>query len=131
MIEHIQKFTDSAVFTNALKVKIAAVIPVLLFTFLGDFEIGFTIAVGAFLTYPSDIPSSLKDKIQGVFVTVLLISGANLLVNITYPYSWIFYLVLFFSCLCCLYLEEEPRLFHFQCCFRFRWHLHIWELAGK
>ncbi len=68
MIEHIQKFTDSAYFTNALKVTIAAVIPVLLFTFLGDFEIGFTIAVGAFLTYPSDIPSSLKDKIQGVFV---------------------------------------------------------------
>ena len=91
MIEQIQKFTDSAYFTNALKVTIAAVIPVLLFTFLGNFEIGFTIAVGAFLTYPSDIPSSLKDKIQGVFVAVLLISGANLLVNLTYPYSWIFY----------------------------------------
>ena len=91
MIEQIQKFTDSAYFTNALKVTIAAVIPVLLFTFWGNFEIGFTIAVGAFLTYPSDIPSSLKDKIQGVFVAVLLISGANLLVNLTYPYSWIFY----------------------------------------
>jgi uncharacterized membrane protein YccC len=91
MIEQIQKFTDSAYFTNALKATIAAVIPVLLFTFWGNFEIGFTIAVGAFLTYPSDIPSSLKDKIQGVFVAVLLISGANLLVNLTYPYSWIFY----------------------------------------
>jgi uncharacterized membrane protein (TIGR01666 family) len=91
MIEHIKKFTDSSYFTNALKVTIAAVIPVLLFTFLGNFEIGFTIAVGAFLTYPSDIPSSLKDKIQGVFVTVLLISGANLLINITYPHIWIFY----------------------------------------
>lgn len=103
MIEHIQKFTDSAYFTNALKVTIAAVIPVLIFSFLGDFEIGFTIAVGAFLTYPSDIPSSLKDKIQGVFVTVLLISGANLLVNITYPYSWVFYpflaILIFFSSL--------------------------------
>lgn len=91
MIEHIQKFTDSSYFTNALKVTLAAVIPVLLFSFFGDFEIGFTIAVGVFLTYPSDIPSSLKDKIQGVFVAVLLISGTNLLVNITYPYSWIFY----------------------------------------
>lgn len=91
MIQHIRQFTDSSYFTNALKVTIAAVIPVLVFTFLGDFEIGFTIALGAFLTYPSDIPSSLKDKIQGVFVTILLVSGANLLVNITYPYSWIFY----------------------------------------
>jgi len=91
MIQHIRQFTDSSYFTNALKVTIAAVIPVLLFTFLGNFEIGFTIAVGAFLTYPSDIPSSLKDKIQGVFVAILLVSGANLLVNITYPHSWIFY----------------------------------------
>ncbi len=91
MIEHIKKFTDSSYFTNALKVTIAAVIPVLLFTYLGDFEIGFTIAIGAFLTYPSDIPSSLKDKIQGIFVTIILISGTNLLVNISHPYSWIFY----------------------------------------
>ena len=91
MIQHIKKFTDSSYFTNALKVTIAAVIPVLLFTYLGNFEIGFTIAIGAFLTYPSDIPSSLKDKIQGVFVSILLISGTNLLVNISHPYSWIFY----------------------------------------
>lgn len=91
MIQHIKKFTDSSYFTNALKVTIAAVIPVLLFTYLGDFAIGFTIAIGAFLTYPSDIPSSLKDKIQGISVTILLICGTNLLVNISYPYSWIFY----------------------------------------
>lgn len=91
MINQIQKFTDTSYFTNALKITIAAVIPVLIFTFFGDFQIGFTIALGAFFTYPSDIPSSLKDKIKGVTVTALLISGANLLVNIVYPYPWIFY----------------------------------------
>ncbi|MBF2708888.1 FUSC family protein [Flavobacterium soyangense] len=91
MINQIQKFTDTSYFTNALKITIAAVIPVLLFSFFGNFQIGFTIALGAFFTYPSDIPSSLKDKIKGVTVTAFLISGANLLVNIVYPYSWIFY----------------------------------------
>ena len=91
MISKIQKFTDSSYFTNALKITIAAVLPVLLFTYFGDFQIGFTIALGAFLTYPSDIPSSLKDKIRGVTVTAFLISGTNLLVTIVYPYSWIFY----------------------------------------
>jgi uncharacterized membrane protein YccC len=91
MISQIQKFTDSSYFTNAMKITIAAVIPVLLFTFLGDFQIGFTVALGAFLTYPSDIPSSLKDKIRGIFTTILIVSGANLLVNIIYPYSWVFY----------------------------------------
>ena len=91
MISQIQKFTDSSYFTNALKITIAAVLPVLLFTFIGNFQIGFTIALGAFLTYPSDIPSSLKDKFRGITFTAVLISGANLLVNIVYPYSWIFY----------------------------------------
>jgi uncharacterized membrane protein (TIGR01666 family) len=94
MISRIRKFTDSTYFTNALKVTIAGVIPVLLFSFLGDFEMGFIIAMGAFFTYPSDIPSSLKHKINGVLVTSFLVTGVNLLVNIVYPYHWIFYLFL-------------------------------------
>ncbi|MFV5691873.1 FUSC family membrane protein [Flavobacterium sp. LT1R49] len=91
MIYRIRKFTDSTYFNNALKVTIAAVIPVLLFSFLGNFEMGFTIALGAFFTYPSDIPSSLKHKINGVLVTAFLVAGLNLLVNTLHPYSWIFY----------------------------------------
>lgn len=91
MINQIHKFTGSSYFTNALKITIAAVIPVLLFSFLGHFQIGFTIALGAFFTYPSDIPSSPKHKINGVLVTAFLVSFANLLINITYPYTWIFY----------------------------------------
>jgi uncharacterized membrane protein (TIGR01666 family) len=91
MIYKIRKFTDSTYFTNAIKVTIAAVIPVVIFTFLGKFEMGFAMALGAFFTYPSDIPSSLKHKINGVLVTAFLVSGINLLVNIVFPYSWIFY----------------------------------------
>src|SRR6478735_1490134 len=91
MINQIQKFADSPYFTNAIKVTLATVIPVLLFSFFGYFQIGFTIAFGAFFTYYSDIPSSLKDKIKGILVTVVLISGANLLINIVYPYPWVFY----------------------------------------
>jgi uncharacterized membrane protein (TIGR01666 family) len=91
MIYKIRKFTDSTYFTNALKVTIAAVIPVLLFSFFGNFEIGFTIALGAFFTYPSDIPSNLKHKINGILFTAFLVAGVNLLVNIVHPYSWVFY----------------------------------------
>jgi uncharacterized membrane protein (TIGR01666 family) len=91
MINQIQKFTGSSYFTNALKITIAAVIPVLLFSFLGHFQIGFTIALGAFFTYPSDIPSSPKHKINGILVTAFLVSGANLLINIVYPYPGLFY----------------------------------------
>lgn len=91
MIHKIQKFTDTTYFTNALKVTIATVIPVMLFSFFGKFEVGFTIALGAFFTYPSDIPSSLKHKVNGILVATILVAGMNLLVNIIYPYSWIFY----------------------------------------
>jgi uncharacterized membrane protein (TIGR01666 family) len=91
MIYEIRKFTDSTYFTNALKVTIASVIPVLVFSFLGNFEIGFTIALGAFFTYPSDIPSNLKHKIKGILFTALLVAVVNLLVNIVHPYSWFFY----------------------------------------
>ncbi|TDE07603.1 FUSC family protein [Flavobacterium sandaracinum] len=91
MFYKIQKFADSTYFTNAIKVTIAAVIPVVVFSYLGKFEMGFAMALGAFFTYPSDIPSSLNHKINGILVTAFLVSGINLLVNIVYPYSWILY----------------------------------------
>src|SRR3970040_1906515 len=91
MIYEIRKFAGSIHFTNALKVTIAAVIPVMLFSFFGKFEMGFAMALGAVFTYPSDIPSNLKHKINGILVTALLVAGVNLLVNIVYPYSIIFY----------------------------------------
>jgi uncharacterized membrane protein YccC len=41
------KLSDSTNFTSALKVTLAAVIPVLLFTFYGNFQMGFAMALGA------------------------------------------------------------------------------------
>jgi uncharacterized membrane protein YccC len=91
MINKIEKFTDSTYFTNALKATLSAVFPVLLFSYLDLFEIGFTIALGAFLTYPSDIPSSLNHKIKGIAFTAFLVAGINLLINLFYPFPWLFY----------------------------------------
>lgn len=91
MIDKIERFTDSTYFTNALKATISAVIPVLACTYFNHFELGFTIALGTFLTYPSDIPSSLKHKINGIIVTAFLVAGVNLLINFTYPFPYVFY----------------------------------------
>ena len=91
MIYKIRKFTDSTNFTNGVKITIATVIPVVIFSFLGKFEMGFAMALGAVFTYPSDIPSSLRHKINGILVTAILVAGINLIVNIVFPYSWIFY----------------------------------------
>jgi uncharacterized membrane protein YccC len=101
MLDRISKFTNSNSFINASKVTIASVVPVLLFHFLGHFEIGFTIALGAFFTYPSDIPSTLTHKIKGLIVASFIVSGVNLLVNLAYPYPFIFYPFLGFLLFLC------------------------------
>ncbi|MBP6180666.1 FUSC family membrane protein [Flavobacterium sp.] len=136
MISRIRKFTDSTYFTNALKVTIAGVIPVLLFSFFGNFEMGFIIALGAFFTYPSDIPSSLKHKINGVLVTSFLVTGVNLLVNIVYPYHWIFYiflaLLIFFLSMISVY-GQRATMVSFSALLTFSLsfaHLHTgWEMV--
>lgn len=94
MTSKIQKFIASTDFSNALKVTIAAVSPVLLFSYLDNFHIGFTIALGAFFTFPSDIPSNLKHKINGLLVTSLIIAGVNLIINLCHPIPLLFYPVL-------------------------------------
>lgn len=96
MINSIKNFTDQTNFTNALKVTVAAVLPVVVFGYLDLFQVGFMIAIGAVLTYPSDIPSNLKHKINGILVAILIIVGSAILVNVTYPYPWLFYPFLIF-----------------------------------
>lgn len=96
MINSVKNFTNQTNFTNALKVTVAAVLPVIVLGYLDLFQIGFTIAIGAVLTYPSDIPSNLKHKINGILVAILIIVGSAILVNVTYPYPWIFYPFLIF-----------------------------------
>ena len=96
MIASIKKFIDSIHFTSALKVTFSAVVPALLFSYLGDFSTGFTIALGAILTYPSDIPSSFKHKVNGMLVAIFTIAVMNLVINFIYPYAFLFYPVLIF-----------------------------------
>ncbi|MBC5842245.1 FUSC family protein [Flavobacterium sp. F-380] len=96
MITNIKNFIDSTHFTNALKVTFSAVIPALLFSYLGYFSTGFTIALGAILTYPSDIPSSLKHKVNGMLVAAFTVAGMNLIINFIHPYPLLFYPVLVF-----------------------------------
>lgn len=114
MIQAVKNFTDRTHFTNALKITIAAVLPVLVLAYLGWFDIGFTIAIGAVLTYPSDIPSNLKHKINGILVAILIIVSASVLVNLTAPYPFIFYpflaLALFFLSMISVYGQRATMI---------------------
>ncbi len=94
MINKVRDFADSTNFSNALKVTLAATLPVFIFSYLNDFQTGFTIAIGALLTYPSDIPSNIKHKINGILVAALIVAGGNLFVNLMHPYPIFFYPIL-------------------------------------
>ena len=114
MFKSVQKFTAQTNFTNALKITVAAVIPVIFFAYLDLFEVGFSIALGAILTYPSDIPSNLKHKINGLLVAVLIIVSSAVLVSVLYPYPYLFYpfltLALFFLSMISVYGQRATMI---------------------
>lgn len=91
MISKLKDYTIGTNLYNAFKVALSAVIPAFLFSYLGNLEVGLTIAIGALFTFPSDTPSNLKHKINGLLVTVFILAGVNLLINVTYPYPILFY----------------------------------------
>jgi len=94
MIQSIRQFTDSANFTRAVIVTVAAVLPVLILNKFGLFDTGLTIAIGAFLTYPSDIPSNLLHRAKGLLAAVCIVVGSTLAVNVLHPHPWLFYPVI-------------------------------------
>lgn len=91
MIQRVRLFTENIYFTRALIVTVSAVLPVLIFNYFNHFETGFTIALGAFLTYPADIPSNLWHRARGLFAASVIISGSTLVVNLLHPSPWLFY----------------------------------------
>lgn len=91
MIQQLRKFTDSTNFTKAVIVTVSAVLPVLILSQFGLFETGFAVAIGAFLTYPADIPSNLTHRTRGLLTAALIVAACTLLVNLLHPILWLFY----------------------------------------
>ena len=91
MLFNIRQFAESINFSNALKVTIATVLPILIASHFDHFDIGVTIAIGALLTYPSDISSNLQHKINGILVGTSIVAGTALLISLAHPIPWIFY----------------------------------------
>lgn len=91
MIERLRRFADSTNFTKAVIVTIASAMPLIILTQLGYFQYGIAVALGAFLTYPADIPSNLQHKVRGLLITTLIVSGCTLMVNLLHPIPLLFY----------------------------------------
>ncbi len=94
MLYQIRKFIDSTNFANAFKVTLAAVIPFIVFAQLDYSSIGFTIALGTIMAFPSDIHGNLKHKINGLLVAVFLGAGCTLLISACSHNPWVLYPVM-------------------------------------
>lgn len=94
MLQRIRNFTDSTNFTKAVIVTVAAALPAVVLSHFGYFEIGFAMALGAFLSYPADIPSNLLHRARGLFAASLIVAGCFLIVNLLHPLPYLFYPVM-------------------------------------
>lgn len=95
MLQKARKYTDNTHLGDSLKITISGVIPFLLFMPSQQFDWAFAMAVGALLTAPVDIPSNLKDKINGILVGALVVPFVTLLLSLTQGH-WYFYPVFLF-----------------------------------
>ncbi|WP_158963045.1 FUSC family protein [Myroides fluvii] len=95
MLQKARKYTDNTHLADSLKITISGVIPFLVFMPTQQFDWAFAMAVGALLTAPVDIPSNLKDKINGILVGALLVPFVTLLLSLTQG-NWYFYPVFIF-----------------------------------
>lgn len=78
----------SAYFFRASIITISVLTPLLSLGMLGYSEYAIPIAMGVFLNAPSDIPGSLKRKVYGILISILLTMGATLAVRLVQGHFW-------------------------------------------
>lgn len=82
MVNNLIRYFKSVHFIKALLVALSMAIPVLISIYFFDrLDIGFSIALGAILCAPSDVPGSLKHKFYGILVSIFLSFAITFLIG--------------------------------------------------
>ncbi|MDO6761405.1 FUSC family membrane protein [Tamlana sp. 2_MG-2023] len=82
MVNNLLRYFKSTHFTKAFLVAFAMAIPVFVSIYFFDrLDIGFSMALGAILCAPSDVPGSLKHKFYGIFASIILTFVITLVVG--------------------------------------------------
>ncbi|MCB7480094.1 FUSC family protein [Christiangramia sediminis] len=75
-------------FSKAIVLTISIVIPILIFSNIGNLEIGVSIAMGCLLSSPSDVPGSFKHKVYGVLAASILGASSFLIAGYSATFVW-------------------------------------------
>lgn len=82
MVNNLIRYFKSVHFIKALLVALSMAIPVLISIYFFDrLDIGFSIALGAILCAPSDVPGSLKHKFYGILISIFLSFAITFLIG--------------------------------------------------
>lgn len=90
-LKNIQFFFKSSSFQKGLVLTFAILIPIVILNIAGFQKFSFSIAIGALLNAPSDVPGSLKRKVNGILISIILTMLVTLITIYAKPY---FYLLL-------------------------------------
>lgn len=85
-LKTIHFFFKSSSFQKGLVLTVAILIPIVVFNLAGYSEFSFSIAIGALLNAPSDVPGSLKRKVNGILISIVLTMLVTLVTIYTKPF---------------------------------------------
>lgn len=99
LFQHLKDFFNlfrTAEFSKGIRFAVAAIVPLLVTAYFGVIEIGMAMAIGVLLTSPSDVPGSLRRRVIGVSLSVVIAVFATLVIgfSLTHPAIFIPVLVL-------------------------------------
>lgn len=98
-------FLKSFSFFKGILKTIAVLIPIGLGWYFDVLEVGIPVGLSIIVISPSDIPGNRKHHIGGLLIATFFAMLSSFFVNITYPYSYLLPLVIFFLTFCNAYIS--------------------------
>ena len=84
----------TAEFSKGIRFAVAAIVPLLVTGYFEVLEVGMAMAIGVLLTSPSDVPGSLRRRVIGVSLSVVIAVLATLIIGLSLTHPVIFIPVL-------------------------------------
>ena len=107
LLKSIELFLKGASFYRGIVLTIAVTLPIAILYSIGQTAIIVPIVFGTFVNAPSDIPGSLKRKVNGILISISLTAIITLLILFAKPYFLILLIALailsFFSAMIAVY----------------------------
>ncbi|NJW53209.1 FUSC family protein [Salinimicrobium oceani] len=80
----------TAEFSRGIRFAVAAILPLVVANYLGQMNAGIAMAVGVLLTSPSEVPGSLRRRVIGVALSVIIAVLATLIIGYASSYTFLF-----------------------------------------